>query len=149
MSLSVHVRQQKDQLEKLQALLGRERSLLGEGQVDGDALGLLAIEKTAVLTALADAEQQRRTACTRLGYGNDTADDDEAARTQGCRDLWQQVCDGTREAARINHFNGELINVRLSNNQSLLNELQALTGKNLYGPDGQAHGSHARLSSRA
>lgn len=149
MGLAAGLRQQHQHLGKLRALLARERTLLNEGQVDGDALALLATEKQAVLETLDNDERQRREACRQLGCADNQTGDDEAARQAGCLELWLQVRGDALQAAQANYLNGELISVRMANNQQLLNQVHALIGKNLYGPDGQARGSRTRLSSTA
>ena len=63
--------------------------------------------------------------------------------------LWREVRERAREAARLNHFNGKLIDARLIGNQRILNDLHALSRRDLYGPDGQARSARARLSSHA
>ena len=149
MSLAAHLRDQHDRLDRLIGLLDRERDLLGEGTVDGEALGTLAAEKQRVLEALADGEDRRRTAHAGRGDSADMAGDERAAREQGCLESWQQVRGRAWRAAQLNHFNGQLINIRLTNNQRLLNDLRALAGKDLYGPDGQARGGDNRIASQA
>lgn len=149
MSLASHLHDQHDRLEHLIGLLGRERDLLGEGRIDGDALGALAAEKQQVLAMLADFEERRRAAHDRLGYSRDIAGDERAAREQGCLDSWRQMRSRARQAAQLNLFNGQLINIRLTCNQRLLNDLRTLAGKDLYGPDGQARGGDNRIASQA
>jgi len=146
MSLAAHLRDQHDRLEQLIGLLTRERDLLGEGTIDGEALGALAAEKQQVLDALADGEDRRRAVHAGHGYA---AGDERAAREQGCLESWQRMRTRARQAAQINHFNGQLIGIRLTSNQRLLNDLHALAGKALYGPDGQARGGDNRIASQA
>lgn len=147
--LAAGLRQQQEFLKQLHAQLARERAVLAEGQVDGTALARLASEKQATLEALDQGERRRREACRLLGCPDNDAGDDEAARQDNCLELWHQVRAGARKAAQTNRLNGELIQMRMAHNQQLLNQLHALNGKNLYGPDGQAHGSRTRVSSTA
>lgn len=149
MSLAAHLRDQQDRLDQLIGLLDRERDLLGEGTIDGEALGALAAEKQHLLDALADGEDHRRTAQAGPDHSANVTRDERAAREQGCFELWQQMRDRTRQAAQLNHFNGQLITIRLTSNQRLLNDLHALAGKGLYGPDGQARGGENRIASQA
>lgn len=149
MSLAAHLRDQHGRLEQLTALLVRERELLGEGRIDGEALDVLAVEKQQVLSMLADCEERRRTTQVNLGYSRGADGDEPAARDQGCLEAWQRMRDRAREAAQLNQFNGQLINLRLTCNQRLLNGLRALAGKDLYGPDGQARGGDNRIASQA
>ena len=149
MSLAAHLRSQHGRLEQLTALLVRERELLGEGRIDGQALGALATEKQQVLSTLAESEERRRAAQASLGYGRGADGDEPAARDQGCLEAWERMRDRARDAAQLNQFNGQLINLRLTCNQRLLNDLRALAGKDLYGPDGQARGGDNRIASQA
>lgn len=149
MSLAAHLCDQHGRLEQLMALLGRERDLLGEGRIDGEALGALAGEKQQVLSTLAESEERRRAAQASLGYGRGADGDEPAARDQGCLEAWQRMRSRAREAAQLNHFNGQLIYLRLTCNQRLLNDLRALAGRDLYGPDGQARGGDNRIASQA
>lgn len=149
MSLAAHLRDQHDRLEQLTVLLVRERELLGEGRIDGEALGTLASEKQQVLSTLAEFEERRRAAQASLGYGRSMDGDERAARDQGCLEAWERMRDRAREAAQINQSNGQLINLRLTCNQRLLNDLRALAGRDLYGPDGQARGGDNRIASQA
>ena len=149
MSLAAHLRDQHDRLDQLIGLLGRERDLLGDGTIDGEALGMLAAEKQRVLDALAEGEDRRHAAHAGQGYSADAPGDERAAREQGCLESWQQMHGRARQAAQLNHFNGQLITIRLTSNQRLLNDLHALVGKGLYGPDGQARGGDNRIASQA
>ena len=149
MSLASHLHDQHGRLEHLIGLLGRERDLLGEGRIDGEAMGALAVEKHQVLAMLADFEARRRAAHERLGYSRDIAGDERAAREHGCLESWQRMRSRARQAAQLNLFNGQLINIRLTSNQRLLNDLRTLAGKDLYGPDGQARGGDNRIASQA
>ncbi|HXS05125.1 MAG TPA: flagellar protein FlgN [Rhodanobacter sp.] len=149
MSLASHLHDQHGRLEHLIGLLGRERDLLGEGRIDGEAMGALAVEKHQVLAMLADFEARRRAAHERLGYSRDIAGDERAAREHGCLESWQRMRSRARQAAQLNLFNGQLINIRLTSNQRLLNDLRTLAGKDLYGPDGQTRGGDNRIASQA
>jgi flagellar biosynthesis/type III secretory pathway chaperone len=133
-----------EHLGRLLGLLDDERALLGTGRIDGEALGALATAKQATLDAIADAEAQHRAAAP-----DADPDIETAARAQGCLPLWRELRTRARAAAGRNRFNGELIALRMTSNQRLLNDLRALAGRHLYGPDGQAHGSETRLSSEA
>lgn len=122
------------QLDELVRLLGRERALLAEGRVDGEALAAVAGEKQQMLAALAEFERHQRGA-----PGYDAAEG--AARNA--------LLARAREAARLNRFNGQLIAVRMQANRRMLNDLGNLAGNDLYGPDGEASGQHARIASQA
>lgn len=145
----MHLQDQQVRIEHLIGLLGRERELLGQGTIDGEALGALAIEKQHVLADLADSESRHRDAHAWPDCGTGVADDAHATRGQDCHAQWQQLRDRASEAARLNDFNGQLINLRLTSNQRLLNDLRTLAGADLYGPDGQARAAENRLASKA
>jgi flagella synthesis protein FlgN len=149
MNLAKDLRDQHGRLEDLIGLLGRERELLGEGRIDGAALAAVAAEKQQALVALADFEARRRTARERPGRDAEMAGDEQAARAEGCLESWQRMRECARQAAQLNRFNGQLIRIRLTSNQRLLNDLHALAGKDMYGPDGQARGGDNRLASQA
>lgn len=149
MSLAAHLRDQHGHLDRLIGLLGRERDLLGAGTIDGEALGALAAEKQQVLDALADGEDRRRKVQAGPDHGADVTADERAAREQGCLESWQRMRNRAGQAAQLNRFNGQLINIRLTSNQRLLNDLRALAGEDLYGPDGQARGGDNRIASQA
>ncbi len=148
MTLAAHLRDQHERLDQLIGLLARERDLLGEGTIDGEALAALAAEKQQVLNALAEGENRCRTQEGR-GASADAANEEHAAREQGCLEPWRQMRGLARYAAQLNRFNGQLINIRLTSNQRMLNDLRALSGKDLYGPDGQARGGDNRIASQA
>lgn len=136
-------------LGRLLALLDDERRLLGAGRIDGEALGRLAAEKQAALDAVASAEQHRHAWRQRQRPPHDASGDEALARAQGCLPLWRQLRGHARAAAQRNRFNGELIAMRMTSNQRLLNDLRTLAGRHLYGPDGQARGGETRLCSEA
>ncbi|HEU0277674.1 MAG TPA: flagellar export chaperone FlgN [Rhodanobacteraceae bacterium] len=138
-----------EHLGRLLGLLDDERALLGAGRIDGEALGRLAAAKQATLDAVADAEAQRQALRRRRGHAADAAGDEATARAHDCLPLWHALRERARTVAARNHFNGELIALRMTSNQRLLNDLRTLAGKHLYGPDGQARGSETRLSSEA
>lgn len=130
MTAAADPRDPQRQLEELTGLLGRERALLTEGRIDGEALATLAAEKQERLAALAEFERDRRDA-------------------SGPAALPPALLERAREAARLNRFNGQLIAARMMSNRRMLNDLGNLGGNDLYGPDGEASGQHARLASQA
>lgn len=136
-------------LGRLLGLLDDERALLGAGRIDGEALGQLAAAKQATLGAVANAEAQRQALRLQQGRGGTATGDEAMARAHGCLALWRSLRAQARTAARRNQFNGGLIALRMTSNQRLLNDLRALAGSDLYGPDGQPRGSEMRLSSEA
>ena len=149
MTLTDHLQEQRAHLEQLLDLLHEERRLLAAGLVDGARLSQLAEEKRGQLAQLEKMEQQRRQGLRRLGYSDDRAGDERAASESSCLPLWRGLRDRVEQAAELNRSNGVLIGIRTEHNQRLLNALRDAAGRGLYGPDGQAHGRGARVSSRA
>ncbi|MGH8118591.1 MAG: hypothetical protein ACREP0_07505 [Rhodanobacteraceae bacterium] len=128
MNIAGDPRDTEQHLDALIHLLGRERELLAEGTIDGEALAQVAADKQQMLAALAEFEQRER------GPHGGTTPGGLRARA--------------REAARLNRFNGQLIAARRTANRRLLNDLGNLAG-NLYGPDGEASNQHSRIASQA
>jgi len=124
---------QAERIERLLALLDDERAQLARGQVDGEALEQLTTHKQALLDAVAAFEHDHHDALARIERAAPAAADDD-----DCRALRRHIRTRAREAARRNRLNGELIQIRMTSNQRLLNDLQTLAGKDLYGPDGRA-----------
>ncbi|HET7267212.1 MAG TPA: flagellar protein FlgN [Oleiagrimonas sp.] len=149
MSLAVHLREQLNRLEQLQTLLRHERQLLAAGDIDGKALNAVAELKQQLLAAIDRFETHRRQVRDQLGYGSDHAGDEAAASASGCRQLWRDILERTSECARLNAVNGKLVNLRMVDIQRLLNDLNAMVSRNMYGPDGQPRGNDHRVCSRA
>lgn len=148
MTLSRHLASQRQQLDELLVLLQEERQLLSGGHVDGERLSQVAEEKRARLAQLEKLEQQRRRGLTRMGYRDDRDGDERAAADANCAPLWRALRDCADRAANLNRSNGVMIRIRMEHNQRLLNALRDAAGQGLYGPDGQARGGSARVSSR-
>lgn len=150
-TLGDHLSHQRRRLEALQALLDRERELLGEGAIDGEALVRLAEDKRAVFEQLEAAESERRRLLKRQGYRDDRDGAARAASDAGCAALWEAIGDIAGRVARGNRLNGVLIRMRSEYNRRLLDSLQQPVGGGpLYGPDGQSRvGAGGRLASRA
>lgn len=130
MSLAGHLQSQKTRLEELVDLLREERQLLVAGRVEGDRLAALAGEKQHCLARIEQSEPQPA--------GTGRADTGLAAREAGCAALWRATQQIAGEAARLNTLNGDLIQLRLTHNQRMLNVLREATSKLPYGPDGQS-----------
>lgn len=150
MPLGEHLARQRRRLETLEALLGRERELLGEGAIDGEALARVAADKRALFDRLEAGENERRGLLSERGYRDDRAGAAQAAVDAGCADLWQAIRDLAARVARGNRLNGALIRMRFEYNRRLLDSLQRFAGGPLYGPDGHSRGgAGGRLASRA
>lgn len=138
MSLEEHLESQKARLERLRVLLTHEQGLLTEGQVNSEELATVASKKQRELAEIDAFELQRRKAQQRLGYGVDRSGALQAASQAGCAELWTIIEQLATEVGRLNQLNGKLIQLRLENNQRMLNFLQEAAGVGLYGPDGQS-----------
>lgn len=146
MNMADDLRDQQRHLDQLVQLLGRERTLLGEGRIDGEALARIAADKQRMLEALAQFGRQPGQA----GFAAGAQAREDAAREAGCLDAWQALRERAREAARMNQFNGDLIAVRMHSNRRLLNDLGVLAGNTFYGPDGgESRSGRSRLASQA
>lgn len=130
---------QAERIERLLTLLDDERVQLARGQVDGEELGQLTTQKQALLDAVAAFEHDHQDALKRIERMAPADSDDD-----DCQALRHHIRTRAQEAARRNRLNGQLIQIRMTSNQRLLNDLQTLAGKDLYGPDGRASsgGSH-------
>ncbi|WP_323846748.1 flagellar protein FlgN [Microbulbifer magnicolonia] len=149
MALAGPLKKQMARLQQLRELLLEERYLLLKGRVDGTQLSQLAEQKRQQLAELEEFEQQRRQALRRLGYSDNRAGDERAAADAGCLPLWRDLRECAGATAELNRGNGALIDIRVEHNRRLLDFLQDAAGRDLYGPDGRAHGRAGRLSSRA
>ncbi|GHC26020.1 flagella synthesis protein FlgN [Aidingimonas halophila] len=150
MSLSNHLKRQRQCLSGLLDLLEEERRNLAVGRVDGERLNDLSERKRQWFEQLEQLESQRRHALQRLGYADTRQGSDQAARDAGCQDEWQSFRDMAERVRRLNHLNGEIIQNRLSHNQRLLNFLHEAADNGLYGADGQARRQGlGRVASRA
>lgn len=149
MTLADHLKQQATRLQALIDLLQEERDTLLKIKVDGARLSQLAEEKREYLKELEEFEQKRRHALRRIGYSDDRAGDEQAAIDANCLPLWQSVRERAGEVAQLNRTNGILINIRAKHNRSLLDFLQKIVGRELYGPDGRTRSRGERLNSQA
>jgi flagella synthesis protein FlgN len=116
------------------AVLKVEQRALRESLVD--SLKQLAQEKSALVMELARRQAKReRDASTADGAGIEAW----IARNGGTAAMrhWLQLLDHAREARRLNHINGALIDTLTRNNRQALNMLQGAARRaTLYGPDG-------------
>lgn len=141
MSLLPGLQAQAGRIEQLLTLLDEERAMLGSGHIDTTELDRLTRHKQALLDTTAAFEQTHLVTLEKmdrqdLSFGDVSSD---------CLRVRRSIRAQAREAARKNHFNGQLIHIRMTSNQRLLNDLQTLAGKDLYGPDGQASAGGRRL----
>lgn len=149
MELGACLQEQLDALLGFTELLLLERGTLSTGEVDGEALAAIAGSKQRDLATVAAHEQRRLEVQIRLGFGAEPDGAGQAARAAGCLNLWHRVQAAAQEGALGNRINGDLIHQRLEHNQRMLNLIEQVAGKSLYGPDGQPHRPSRRISSRA
>ena len=152
MSLHQHLTDQVERLEQLQTLLEQEQRLLGDGQIDGEKLQSIAVQKHTIQQAIEASETKRHTAQQKLGFSDDAAGARLAAEQAGCSDIWQHLLERTLRIAQLNTLNGELIQHRLHHNQQMLNILRDAAGTGsavMYGADGSQGATPQRLNSKA
>lgn len=116
------------------ALLKTEQRALKEGFVE--SLKQFAQEKSNLVTDLRRRQSKRELeASTAEGAGIEAW----IARQGGvpATRRWLELLDQAREARRLNHINGILIDTLMRNNRQALNILQGAARRaTLYGPDG-------------
>lgn len=149
MSLARLLADQRSRLAGLTRLLEEELQQLTLGQIDGDALSRLAESKRALLQELEHRERLRRQVQSRLGYPEGMAGAAEAAAEAGCQDEWEAYLEAAERTARLNNLAGELIRMRTSHNQQMLDYLHQVAEKTLYDPTGRAGRQPGQLSTSA
>ncbi len=123
------------------SLLQEEQEALQSGKID--SLEVVAEKKTESLTRLAPYSMHRNRILTDAGYASDrigidawleARPGDEAVRT-----VWRQLQDHAQQARELNRINGELIQMRVQQNNQILDVLLSASQPrgSLYGPDGQ------------
>lgn len=138
MSLVQHLDRQRSHLEAFIALLEAERDTLSEGQIDGPRLAEQAKQKQAHIVRLEALETQRLSAQRKLGYGEGARGAETAAIDADCLENWLEFRERALHAKQLNQLNGVLVGSRLAQNQRILDFLNSVAGKALYGPDGQS-----------
>lgn len=136
-------------LQAFVTVLEEEQKLLISG--DADAVLPLLERKTALITELGVAGQQRETALQAQGISSnkESLEGYFAGSPQALKEAWQQLLVLAQSANQLNTTNGKLINTRLQHNQAalsiLMNAAGSLGENATYGPDGhQKHGSGSR-----
>lgn len=145
-SLAKLLQEQQHRLETLIELLERERRLLADAEIDGQTLADIAQLKRARLEELEATETLRQRIQKRLGYAAGIAGARDAAEDANCLAAWEQTLERTREAERLNGTNGQLIQLRMSQNQRLLDFIHDAAEKTLYGASGQVGAQSGRLN---
>lgn len=139
MSLAQHLHRQQLALQRLIDTLERERLALTAARIDGQQLNAQTLRKQALLQGLEALEAARRRGQQLRGYIAGAKGAAQAARDEGCFALWGKVQELASRARHLNLLNGQTLQVRLQQNQRLLNCLNEMAGHSLYGPDGRAH----------
>jgi flagella synthesis protein FlgN len=126
-------------LQSFVELLRREQALLTGGSTD--SLAVLAEEKLQAATELSDFSASRDSKLIHSGLQPGRAGMDAWTATPagaGYRQQWLRLLELTAEARTLNDTNGQLIGVRMHNNQQALSILLAAADQAVtYGPDGQ------------
>ena len=149
MSLARLLADQRSRLARLTQLLERELELLTASQVDGEALAQLARRKQELLADLERMETLRRQVQVRLGYASGTAGASAAAEEAGCQAEWEACLGATERTARLNDLVGELLQMRASHNQKMLDFIHQIADKTLYEPTGRTSRQPGRLNTSA
>ncbi|MDI5987321.1 flagellar protein FlgN [Halomonas sp. M4R5S39] len=149
MSLARLLNDQRERLATLVVLLEEELEALTVGQIDGNRLARIAAEKQALLAELERREQLRRQVQRRLGYRDGHQGAREAASDADCLAGWDATLDATERADRLNGLAGQLLAMRLSHNQRMLDFIHAVSEKTLYDPRGRPGRQPGRLNASA
>ncbi|MBE0490270.1 MAG: flagellar protein FlgN [Halomonas sp.] len=149
MSLARLLSDQQSRLIRLTQLLEHELGLLTASQVDGKALTEVARRKQELLADLERMETLRRQVQVRLGYAAGPAGARAAAEEAGCQAEWEACLSATERTARLNDLVGELLQMRASHNQKMLDFIHQIADKTLYEPTGRTGRQPGRLSTSA
>ena len=149
MSLARLLSDQRGRLNTLTQLLEHELEQLTASQVDGDALAQLARRKQELLAEMERMETLRRQVQARLGYAEGPAGARTAAEEAGCLEEWDACLAATERTARLNDLAGELLQMRASHNQKMLDFIHQIADKTLYEPSGRTSRQPARLNTSA
>ncbi|MEA2120553.1 flagellar protein FlgN [Halovibrio sp. HP20-50] len=149
MSLVNLLTDQQQRIDQLTALLTREQNLLTQGDVDGDALAQVALEKQSLLAELERIETVRRGVQKRLGYADGANGARSAACDAGCQTAWESLLEKSERAARMNELTGQMLSIRMKHNQSMLDYIRQIAEKTLYKPDGRNSAQSGRINASA
>ena len=149
MSLARLLADQRGRLARLTQFLEQELELLTASQVDGEALAQLARRKQELLAEMERMETLRRQVQARLGYAEGPAGARTAAEEAGCLEEWEACLAATERTARLNDLAGELLQMRASHNQKMLDFIHQIADKTLYEPSGRTGRQPARLNTSA
>jgi flagella synthesis protein FlgN len=128
-------------IKRFVGLLKTEQRALKEGMVE--SLEQLAREKSTMVTELRSRQARREREAGAAGVEVWVARKGGPVAARG----WRDLLDVAREAHRLNHLNGILIDTLMRNNRRALAILQGVAQRaSLYGPDGRTeHYSGGRM----
>lgn len=149
MSLKQLLDEQHRRLDELLTLLEHEQSCLVKGRVDGEQLQRLAQAKAELQQTLANTERRRHQAQLRLGYADDSHGARQAARDAGCENHWNQLGQRAEEVARANRRSGEILQLRMTQNSRILEQIHRLANPGVYYANGQVPLQSSRLDASA
>lgn len=149
MSLASLLTDQQRRLDALISLLSSEQNLLTQGDIDGDALSQVALEKQSLLAELERIETGRCNVQKRLGYSEGASGAREAAKDAGCQAAWESLLEKSERAARMNDLTGQMLSVRMKHNQAMLDYIRQIAEKTLYKPDGRNSVQPGRINASA
>ena len=149
MSLARLLSEQRGRLATLTQLLEQELQQLATSQVDGEALVLVARRKQALLNEMERQETLRRQVQSRLGYVEGPKGARAAAEDADCLQEWEACLSATERTARLNDLVGELMQMRASHNQKMLDFIHQISDKTLYDPSGRTGRQPGRLNTSA
>lgn len=149
MSLTHLLSEQRGRLATLTQLLEQELQQLTTSQVDGKALVLVARRKQELLNEMELKETLRRQVQSRLGYPEGPKGARAAAEDADCLQEWEACLGATERTARLNDLVGELLQMRASHNQKMLDFIHQIADKTLYDPSGRTGRQPGRLNTSA
>jgi flagella synthesis protein FlgN len=128
-------------IKRFVGLLKTEQRALKEGMVE--SLEQLAREKSTMVTELRSRQARREREAGSVGVEAWIERKGGPLAARG----WRDLLDIAREAHRMNHLNGILIDTLMRNNRRALAILQGVAQRaSLYGPDGRTeHYSGGRM----
>lgn len=149
MSLATLLTDQQQRFDALLTLLSSEQNLLTQGDIDGDALSQVALEKQSLLVDLERIETVRRNVQKRLGYTDDANGARQAAQDAACLPAWESLLEKSERASRKNELTGQMLSVRMKHNQAMLDYIRQIAEKTLYKPDGRNSAQSGRINASA
>lgn len=132
-------------MSSLAELLKKEQSALVDSDVS--LLNDYTLSKGQLLGKMSELEKKRNAFLTQLGYNADLDGMQAYLQQAGSADnaintanYWEQLLQVSMQAKEDNKINGQLINRRLAQSQSMLSILQQgnQTASPMYGPNGQS-----------